>query len=349
MDQKENFISVVRCEGSEYTPVFLRDLTLGLDASGIRTTDVFGKKYDPKASSNAVLALQRTVGHDAVVGCIHTYSLEAFGGITKYPEYGIPYLSVPPFADASMMERYVPDDIDDELLDGMYRSYVMVKEKAPELAVVMNVGGPVNTAGNLRGIEQFLMDTYTEKELAEEIMEFSYGVMETMINRFHEVSDVVFLASASDNPDMFGPEGFERFSLPYVKRNVEHSHSLGLPVIFHPHGVFSTEDRKDILKMSVDTGTDGFQFAEGNGPEGILEGTKGRCSIMGGVDAFTTLLLGPEERIIRDTNRFMNVLSSEDYVFMCSCSLNRGLSIDNVKTMVNAVREHNRTSQCFRM
>ena len=342
MDQKENFVSTVCRKGSEYTPVFLRDLTLGLDASGMRTTDVFGEQYDPKASAESVLALQRMIGHDAVVGCIHTYSLEAFGGITKYPEFGIPYLSIPPFADISRMERYVPDDVDDALLDGMYRSYMMVRERAPELAVVMNVGGPVNTAGNLRGIEQFLMDTYTEKELAEEIMEFSYGVMETIIDKLHEGSDAVFLAAASDNPDMFGPEGFEKFSLPYVKRNVEHSHSLGLPAIFHPHGVFSTEDRRDILKMSVDTGIDGFQFAEGNEPEGILEGTKGRCSILGGVDAFTTLLLGPEKRIIRDTDRFMDSLSYEDYVFMCSCSLNRGLSIENIKTMVNAVRDRKR-------
>jgi Uroporphyrinogen-III decarboxylase len=342
MNQKENLLSAVRCKGSEYTPVFLRDLTLGLDASGMRTTDVFSRQYDPKASAESVLALQRMIGHDAVVGCIHTYSLEAFGGITKYPEFGIPYLSVPPFADISRMDNYVPADIDDALLEGMYRSYRIIKERAPELAVVMNVGGPVNTAGNLRGIEQFLMDTYTERELADEIMKFSYGVMETIIDKLHEGSDAVFLASASDNPDMFGPEGFERFSLPCIRKNVKHSHSLGLPVIFHPHGVFSTEDRKDVLKMSVDTGIDGFQFAEGNEPEGILEGTKGRCSIMGGVDAFTTLLLGPEKRIVRDTHRFMDVLSHEDYVFMCSCSLNRGLSIENVRTMVNAVRTYSR-------
>jgi Uroporphyrinogen-III decarboxylase len=340
MNQRENFLSAVRCKGSDRIPVFLRDLTLGLDASGIRTTDVFGEQYDPEASARSVLALQNMIGHDAVVGCIHTYSLEAFGGITKYPESGIPYLSVPPFADIGRMDKYVPDDVDDALLDGMYQSYRIVRERAPDLAVVMNVGGPVNTAGNLRGIEQFLMDTYTEKELAEEIMEFSYGVMETIINKLHEESDAVFLAAASDNPDMFGPEGFEKFSLPYVKRNVKHSHSLGLPAIFHPHGVFSTDDRKDILKMSVDTGIDGFQFAEGNEPEGILAGTKGKCSILGGVDAFTTLLLGPEKRIIRDTHRFMDTLHNENYIFMCSCSLNRGLSIENVKTMVNAVRDH---------
>jgi len=340
MNQKENFISAVCCKGSEYTPVFLRDLTLGLDASGIRTTDVFSEQYNAKASADSVLALQRMTGHDAVVGCIHTYSLEAFGGITKYPEFGIPYLSAPPFADIGRMEKYAPSDVNDELLDGMYRSYMIVKERAPDLAVVMNVGGPVNTAGNLRGVEQFLMDTYTERELADDVMEFSYGVMETIIDKLHEVSDAVFLAAASDNPDMFGPEGFERFSLPYVKRNVEHSHSLGLPAIFHPHGVFSTDDRKDILRMSIDTGIDGFQFAEGNEPEGILEGTKGRCSVLGGVDAFTTLLLGPEKRIIRDTDRFMDALSDEDYIFMCSCSLNRGLSIENIRTMVNAVRNH---------
>lgn len=338
MDGRENFILAVTMEGSDGIPVFLRDLTLGLDAVGIRTTDVFGKEYDHRESARAVIGLQRMIGHDAVVGCIHTYSLEAFGGVTKYPEWGIPYLSEPPFSDPRKMDLHVPSDIDDGLLEGMRLSYELVRESVPELAVVLNVGGPVNTAGNLRGIEQFLLDTYSEPEVAEDMMEFGTEVMKVIIDKMAEHSDVVFLAAASDNPDMLGPEGFEHFSLKHVKDVTDHSHDLGKPVIFHPHGVFSTDDRSDILRGSVSTGIDGFQFAESNEPKGILRITKGRCSILGGVDAFTTLLLGPAERIVRDTKRYLEVLGDEDYVLTCSCSLNRGLPIENVKTMVDAVR-----------
>ena len=339
MNGRETFLARLRMERTPSTPIFLRDLTLGLDATGIRTTDVFGKEYNAEESARSVLALQRMIGHDAVVGCIHTYSVGAFGGLTKYPEYGIPYISSAPFAEISKMDMYKPSDVDNALLRGMERSYSLVREKAPELAVILNVSGPVNTAGNLRGIEQFLLDTYTEPDIAHDLTKFSEEMIKVIIERLHENSDAAFLASASDNPDMLGLNEFLDFSVKHVKNIVKMTHGLGLPIIFHPHGVFSTEDRIDVLKASIGTGIDGFQFAEGNEPEGILEQTKGRCSVLGGVDAFTTLLLGPEQRIRRDTLRYLNECKDGDHIFMCSCSLHRGLPINNVKTMVDTVKE----------
>lgn len=339
MNSRDSFLSVLNMDGARTTPVFLRDLTLGMDATGIRTTDVFAQEYDSEESARSVLGLQRMIGHDAVVGCIHTYSLEAFGGVTKYPEYGIPYLSVPPFADIAKMDDFEPWDIDDALLKGMDRSYRIVRSKAPELAVVLNVGGPVNTAGNLRGIEQFMIDIFMEPEISKRLTEFACGVIDTIIERSHESCDAVFLASASDNPDMMGPDAFRELSLKNVRAVTERTHSMGCPVIFHPHGVFSTEDRWDILDESIATGIDCFQFAEGNEPLGIVQRTNGRCSVAGGVDAFTTLLLGPKERIERDTMRYINECGN-DHIMTCSCSLNRGLPIDNVRTMVDTVRKH---------
>jgi len=343
MTSREDFISRIRMEGSKRTPTFLRDLTLGLDVNDTRTDAIFGKKYNSKESANCILALQKIVGQDAVVGCIHTYSLEAFGGITKYPSDGIPYLSGAPFDDISKMNEHDPDEIRDDLLAGMRDSYRLVRKMAPELAVIMNIGGPVNTAGNFRGVETFLMDTMMNPDIASKITEFSKNVMISMIDFIGtDNCDAVYIAAASDNPDMLGPEDFKKYSLTHMHDVTKYVHSEKLPIIFHPHGIFSTEDRANILKDSIKTGIDGFQFAENNEPSGILKQTKGNCSILGGVDAFTTLLMGPEKRIIRDTNLFLDALGREDYVLTCSCSLNRGLPIQNVKTMIEAVREYDR-------
>ncbi|MFA6803254.1 MAG: uroporphyrinogen decarboxylase family protein [Candidatus Methanomethylophilaceae archaeon] len=343
MTPRENFVSRILMRGSERTPVFLRDLTLGLDVNNTPTDAVFGKEYDSRESARCVLALQNTLGQDAVVGCIHTYSLEAFGGITKYPSDGIPYLSGAPFDDITKMNEHDPDDIRDRLLIGMRDSYRIVRKKAPDLAVVMNISGPVNTAGNLRGIETFLMDTMINPDIAYAITEFSTRVMKSTIEFIGpENCDTVYIAAASDNPDMLGPKDFRRYSLTHMRDITRFVHGLELPLVFHPHGTFSTSDRADLLADSIETGIDGFQFAENNEPLGILKQTKDKCSILGGVDAFTTLLMGPEKRITRDTNIFLDVLGKEDYVLTCSCSLNRGLPIRNVKTMIEAVRDYDR-------
>lgn len=340
-DRRELFLSVLSGSPSKDIPIFLRDLTLGLDALNVDTDAVFGPVYDSKLSAACVLEMQKRIGHDAVVGCIHTYSMEAFGGITVYPAKGIPYQSDPPFAEIDRMEAYVPEDICDGLLEGMRESYRIVRRKAPHLAEIMNISGPVNTAGNLRGLEALMMDIILDPDLVSGLLRFSEGVMRSTIEYIGaDCADAVFIAAASDNPDMLGLEEFMKMSLPGIRNVTNLCHEMGLPVIFHPHGLFSTEDRREVLRASLDAGVDGFQFAEDNTPSGILRETSGRCCVLGGLDAFNVLLLGPEERIIRSVGSLLDSLFGEDYIMTCSCSLNRGVPIKNVKTMADAARSY---------
>ncbi|NLL94479.1 MAG: hypothetical protein GX224_01780 [Thermoplasmatales archaeon] len=339
MTGKEAFLSRLRMGGSDGTPVFLRELTLAMDVRGVPTPDVYGPPYNAKLSAACALEFHRMMGHDALTGNMHSYSLHAFGGITKYPEKGTPYLSSPPFADPSLMDGRDPSEIVDQTLEGMSESSGIVAGKLPGVAMVMNVGGPVNTAGNLRGVEAFLMDTMSEPGIARDMVRFGTDVMKEIVSFMgNDVYDTVFLAAASDNPDMLGPEGFLEYSIQSVKEITAFCKDMGLPVVFHPHGNFSADERVPLLYESVSTGIAGFQFGEGNDPATINAELSGKCSVMGGVDSFTTLLLGPDERIRRDVWKFLDVLEGDGHVATCSCSLNRGLPLGNVKAMVDAVR-----------
>ena len=301
MTSKELFVETLRLERNDRIPLMLRDLTLGLDAANVPTDAVFGNTYDPELSAKSVLALQGMMGHDVTMGCISTYSLEAFGGITKYPSDGIPYVSGYPLAELEVLDSLVPEQIESDLLRGMRRSCEIVKERRPDLGLCVNVPGPMTMAGFFRGVEALMMDTIENPDVAESIVEFSVDVIS------HEMR---FLYD-------------------------------GILSIFHPHGVFSTDDRVDVLRASIDTGIDGFQFSEGNEPLGVLESCDGRCAIMGGVNAYSTLLLGPEKRIVRDTNRFLDDLADHHYIMTCSCSVNRGLPLENLKAMADTLHAFN--------
>lgn len=343
MNSREVFNSRLAMEGSDTVPFFPRDLTLGMDALNVPTTDIFHEGYNAELSAKCVLELQKRIGHDAVVGCINYYGLEAFGGVTKYPKDGIPYHSKAAFDNIENILQHDPSEIRDKRLDGIRDSYALVRKARPDLAVVMNISGPMNTAANLRGVENFIMDTTVNPDVAQTVMDFAANTMWEMIDHMNlESCDCVFFASASDNPDMVGPEEFARFSLPKIKWLTDRIHKEGKRTIFHPHGIFSTDDRRELLKKCLDTGVDGFQFAENNVPEGILRETKGRCCILGGVDCFTTLILGNPERIKRDANQFLELLGNEDYIMTCSCSLNRGIPIDAVKTLGEYIRKWKR-------
>ena len=167
------FISTVRMEQKDLVPFFPRDLTLGMDVLNVPTDVLFADGYDYELSARCVLALQDLLGSDATVGCIFSYGLECFGGVTKYPSDGIPYVSGHPFGDFDRIHDHDPSEITNGLVEGFRSSCSMVKERRPDVALVVNVPGPMTMAGFARGVETLMMDLEINRDVADELLGFS--------------------------------------------------------------------------------------------------------------------------------------------------------------------------------
>lgn len=323
-------------------PVFLRDLTLGLDVIDVPTPQVCAGPFDAKLSSRAVVAAQRLLGHDAVVGSVQFCGLETemLGGELQFPERGIPAVRRPPFADPEDLDRAeLPDPLTDEPLANVVRSYELTSEKiGNEVAILGNVEGAVTKAGMLRGLEPLLMDLMTDRRLAERTIAFAATMGEELADALssHGADCSLFVAAASDNPDLIGPADFQRYSLPGLRRIVRAGERNEVPTIFHPHGVFTDPPFSSLVRESLDQGISGFQFAERNDLALAKREWGSETCILGGVDAFTTLLLGPRERIEAETRSCLEDCGPAGYVMMCSCSLHRGMPLDHVRAMVKA-------------
>ncbi len=342
MNSKELFISTVKMEQSAKVPFFPRELTLSMDVNNIPSEEIFTKEYNSKLAAECVLSFQNYIKNDVTVGCVSSYSLDCFGGKTVIPKNGIPFISKHPFENFEEMEKHDPSEILSPMVKGFRESCKIVKEKRPDLALSVNVPGPMTMSGFARGVETLMMDLELNKEFCEKLLKFSKKAIELqMLYVSEDLGDAIFFASATDNPDMIGKEHFVKYSVNNVKELITKIHENGMLALYHPHGIFSTDDRKDILEKAITTKTDGFQFAEGNDPEGIRKACSGKCAMMGGVDAFSTLLLGPENRVVRDTNAFLDVFKNESYIAMCSCSVNRGLPLENLKTMSDTIQKYN--------
>jgi uroporphyrinogen decarboxylase len=328
-------------------PAFLRDLTLGLDVIDVPTPRVCAGDFDAELSSQAVVAAQRCLGHDAVVGSIQFCGLETemLGGKLRFSERGIPTILRPPFADPEDVDRaQLPDPLTDEPLANVVRAYQLTSQRiGKEVAVLGNIEGAVTKAGMLRGLEALLMDLLTDRGLAERTIEFAARLGEDLADALssHGVNCSLFVAAASDNPDLIGPEDFRTYSIPGLRRIVEVGESSDLPTVFHPHGIFTDPQFSYLVRESLDQGIAGFQFAERNDLALAKQEWGSETCILGGVDAFTTLLLGPGERIMRETEECLENCGPSGYVMMCSCSLHRGMPLGNVRTMVDACHRWN--------
>jgi uroporphyrinogen-III decarboxylase len=329
----------------DMVPVFLRELTLALDECDLTTPEVCGGSYDPHLSAQAVLALHRRLGQDAVVGCIHHMGIDplAFGGDVTFPERGIPSVIRAPFSDVEAIEAC-------DLAEVMYhpvranvaRSYSLVSERVKDAEVVLNIEGPMTKAGLLRGLEALLMDLSLNPDVVARLVDISVQLAEDMMDRTSQSFAATFIASATDNPDIFGMRAFRRSSLPGVRRLVS---SSAAPVIFHPHGVFTSGECMELVNECISTGIAGFQFAEGNDLQMAKRSWGVNTCVLGGVDTQTTLLLGPEARIVHEAERIIDHCApGGGFVMMCSGSLHRGMPIGNVEAMVRACRRCGRYS-----
>ena len=71
MTSRERIEAALRGERPDVVPIFLRDLTLGLDVCGYTTPEVCAGPdggYDAEKSARCVMETQRLLGHDCVVG-----------------------------------------------------------------------------------------------------------------------------------------------------------------------------------------------------------------------------------------------------------------------------------------
>ncbi len=342
-NSRERFTEVLGQTCHTDVPFFPRDLTLGMDALNIPTNEIFSTCYDSKLSARCVLALQELLHHDVTVGCIFTYSLEDIGGETKFPPDGIPYASGYPLEDLENIYSINPEYILGPLMQGMKKSCEIVREKRPDLRLCINVPGPMTMAGFARGVETYMMDLMVNPDIAKDILELSEKlILNEMRFMYDGIADAVIFASANDNPDMVGEDEYLNTCLPSLKRLNDVAKKDGIQTILHAHGLFSAEDRHNLLTESVKIGIDGFQFAEGNDLEGIRDCISGKCCILGGVNAYSTLLLGPDDRIIRDTNKFLATFENLPYIMTCSCSVHRGLSLHNMQVLADTIHAYNK-------
>jgi len=341
MNRRETFNACMMMEPADRVPVFLFDLSLGMDVLDIPTTDVFpGGRFDGKIGGKCILALQEYLGQDAVIGTYRSIDVTAFGGEMAFPERGVPYIKRSPFKDADDIYKYEAEDIADHLQDSV-NSFRTIREARPDLGLLMNIPAAMSTAMVLRGLENFLMDLSMNPGYSHELISFAADVSKTSIDVVsHKVDlDAVLLTAAYDNLDMIGQDMLREFSFPWLRKSEKHIHNLGIPIMFHPHGGLTEDvDSERILSEMIDMGFDCFYYGETIDHNKMLAHAHDKCSLCGGIDTFTTIYLGPDERVRDDVSRYLKHFDG-NYIFSPSCSVDRKLSLPRLKIMMDTISQ----------
>jgi len=352
MTARERMLAALRRRPTDTIPVFPRDLTLGLDLCGYSTPEVCNANgnYDAAKSARAVIAAQQRIGHDCVIGSIHDLGLDAdlLGGAVHFPETGVPAITRPPITSRNDLDRAREARRSGA---GRWSGYIAAHRRVSaeigqEVAVAANVEGPVTKAGTLRGLETLAVDMLDDPGFADEVVTFATDlVIHRLFMLIDAGIDLIFIAAASDDLQLISPQQYRRYTVPNLRRIMKAIAPTGVPVIFHPHGRLTDRSAWPLVVETLETGIQGFQFAEHNDLRVAREQWGDRACILGGPDVRTVLLPGPTERIAEETRRCLDAVgTAEGFILMASCSIHRGMPPEHVRVMVREAHRHSSTA-----
>ncbi len=194
------------------------------------------------------------------------------------------------------------------------------------------------------GTEDLLVKMYTHPEVVKAVLEKLCGFYLEANELFYKVAgnlvDAHFMGNdfGSQNDLLISPELFEEFFLPWLKKFVDQAHGHGLQSVLHCCGsIYRIIDK--LIEIGIDCLHPIQALATNMNAEYLAENYKGRMVFMGGVDTQHLLPEKSAEEVKNRTKKIIDLLSPGLIVGPSHEALMPNVPLNNVKAMVQAVRE----------
>lgn len=204
------------------------------------------------------------------------------------------------------------------------------KVKAEGLPVIVGIVGPFMIAGQVRGVEQFLIEVIKRPDLAHKLLKVS---TQTCIEYVKEVekagASAITIVDATSSPDLISPRHYDAFSKPYVEDMIRNSK---VPNILHICG-----KTRPILDRMVSTGAKVVSVDSSVDMADLKRAAAGKCATAGNVSVVGSLFLGTPDEVAEETR---TVIAKGVDIPCTSCGIAPPTTMDNLKAMVSAIRRY---------
>ena len=340
---RESFLECIARRPHEGVPSFMFDTSFGTGFAGYRVSEVYGKGFDGEKSARSICAGRKYLGHDAVPGSMISMDTRELGAEIELYDDRPAMLTKPAFKEPDRLYDSDPSDIVRcATADEIIRSNNLVKEIDPDAVVAAYVPSPFLFSAVLRGLEPLLMDMVDEPDYVKELMEFTTKCCEGLARRHMEEtgSECSIIPGAYDNPDLISLDDLDRICIPSLKRVRSILSRDSRPVIFHPHGALTLSPGRDAFESFVGIGFDCIYYGENCDHGEMCRIADGKVSVMGGIDTATTIFLGDDDTVRKDTKSVLEATDGYDFIYSCSCSIDRNLNAGKLKVMMDTVLDH---------
>ena len=289
--------------------------------------------------AEAQVGAYRLFGYDNIRIFTDLYvQAEAMGASVTVPDDETAYLDAPAIADISQIKHLRPADpaCDGCLPEHIEATRIAVREVGSVVPVTTALTGPFTNASFLVGTENLVRLALKAPSAIDQLCELS---LETSIDYADAIIEAGVTPSLTDpmsSSTVISPALFRRFSLPYLRRLIDHIHGAGKKVTLHVCGKTNR-----IWRDMVDAGADCISIDNRIDLADAVHAVGSLVKLMGNIDPTEVMLQGS----IADVRNAVRACvtkawqSPKGYIVASGCSLPTETPFGNIHAMLDTVRE----------
>ncbi len=241
-----------------------------------------------------------------------------------------------------------PDSGDPKWMAGVTARAEALRETTDYFITMRMVAshGPFQTACDLRGTENFMMDMGLQPDFAQELLtrigDFQSGLLQQAMEAGGQYFDMIELPGddyATNVGTLISPRMFRKFIKPILSQLVDtiRAYRPGIKIMFHSDGMI-TSLLDDLIEVGIDVihplePLSGVDFAE------IKTQYGSRVAFLGAIDIRNALPGSRQEVISEVKTRLKQLAPGGGYILAPANHLQADVPPENVETLFNAARK----------
>ena len=298
--------------------------------AGLRPGDCV---LDGQLMAEAQLAALDRYGQDAFTVFSDVGILaEAMGSTYRHDRDAVPILDVPVVTDGAALARLRPPQPDEGRLPVYVEAVrALYRARGDRVPVTCFVPAPFTTAAGLRGVEDFLVDTITDPDLARRLVEIAEAAAVPILDEIVLAGGLPVLVDPLASASVASPRAYREFALPGTKRLIERLHRLDLDIVLHVCGEIGP-----ILEDLAATGADLLSF-DRTPVRVVREGVGDRMRLFGNLSP-SLLLAGEPADVRREAERAVRdgAGNPKGFILSTGCELAVKTPPENVDALMEA-------------
>ena len=290
---------------------------------------------DPIAMANAAIAAAHDLGLDYVqIASDLSREAEGYGTELKYSKTGLPTVIKPVLQDITEVDTLTARRVADvPRLQDIVTATAYALEKEPDIYPMSAVVGPATVAGNIRGVEDLMVDLFDEPDCVKQLLRLA---TDTLLDSIRALAGVgaKYIYVPDPVASLLSPSAHREFILPLHQELYAEMKKYGIGGRLHMCGntaaLLADSCTCGAAIIDVDHATD-FRKA--------LETVNGRCVLNGNIDPVADVFSCDAAHTRAAILHCAELAAGYRAMFMPGCELPTATPLENVKAIHEALCE----------